>query len=143
MTGGTFLGRRFVEQDALAGNLPHQFVAAIAAHIAVFTLQWERSALTVVEKRWLPLRAVVAIPAPRDLVLCKLLAVDVFVTAFTLSRGSLEVYIGQPSLLVWRFVAVHARGCTMSANQRESGCRMIEAGQLFPGLGAVAGFAAD
>lgn len=126
MTGGAFLGRRFVEEDGLAGNRSRQLVAALAAYVTVLTLQREGSPLIVVEKRGLPFRAVVAIAAAGDLVLCKLLAMDIFMTLFTLSWRCFEVYVGQPSLLIRWFVAIPASGRAMRAEQREVGFRMIE-----------------
>ena len=127
MTGGAFLGSRFVEEDSLAGNRSCQLVAARAAYVAVLTLERERCPLIMVEKRRLPFHAVVAIRAVRDLVLRKLLAMDVLVALFTLGRRRLEIYVGQPSLLIWWFAAIRASGGAMSANQEEGGCRMIKA----------------
>lgn len=50
VTGGAFLRRWLVEQHHLCVDGLHQFVATLAAHIAVHALQWERRLLVVVEQ---------------------------------------------------------------------------------------------
>jgi len=46
----------------------------------------------------------------------------------------LEVDMKQRRLQVWRLVAVNAAGRAVRAQQGESGLRVIELRQLFPGL---------
>ena len=47
----------------------------------------------MIEKCWLPLRAVVAVSATRISILGELLAVDILMALFTLGRRGLEIHV--------------------------------------------------
>lgn len=95
----------------------------------------------MIEKRGLPLSAVVALDAGSDSVLYELFPMRVFVALLTLAGSALEIDMKKPGFQVRRLVAVDARGCLVRAKQGEVGQRMVEAAQLPPSLGRMAGFA--
>lgn len=101
---------RFVEQHHLCVHRLHQFVATFAAHVAMDALQWKRRPLVVIEQRRLPLRAVVAVRARRNVIRRpgKLRTVHVLVALFTLERRALEVHILEVGTHIRRLVAVDA-----------------------------------
>ena len=109
MTRRAVLGRGLVKQHGLAFHRAHLFVAPSAAHVAMHSLQRKGSAGVVVEKRWLPLGAVVTLGAGRGSAgFRKLRAVDIGVAAFAGRRGYFEICIDEAGLKVWGLVAVDA-----------------------------------
>ena len=95
----------------------------------------------MVEQRRFPLRAVVTISAGGDAILGELLAMDFLMTVFALCRSRCKVCRNEFGLHVRRLVTIDACRSLVGANQGKVRFRVIEAGQLFPGLGRVAGFA--
>jgi len=100
--------RGFIEEDILAANFARLFVTPFAAHIPMQSLQGKRGTLVMVEQGRLPLRAIVAIDARGDFVLCELHAMNVLVTVFAFGRSHCEIRCDQLRFHVWRFVAVDA-----------------------------------
>lgn len=127
VAGGAFPGGGFVEKDGAAGYGPGQLVASFAADVLVRALQGKCGPLIVVEQRGLPASAVVTLGAGRDSGLGELPAVDVLVAFLTFRRRRLEVHIDQTRFLVRRFMAVHAGGGSMCAQQGKGSFRVIEA----------------
>ena len=114
MTGGAFFRRRLVKNYSLPFHKSLLFVACLTTHIAMNTLQRE-SSFVVVEQRRLPLVAVVTVRAVGGLILCKLLSVNILVTAFTLVGCRFEIHVDQAGLKVCGLVAIDTRGGAMSA----------------------------
>jgi len=141
MTGGAILRRRLVEQNRLRRHHLRQFVALGTADILMSTAQGERSSLLVVEKRRLPLHAVVALGAAGNVGYGELFPMDVFMAVLALCRCGLEVHVDQLGFKIWRFVAVHARRRAVRSQQHEFRLGVVEAGKLFPRLRGVTGFA--
>ena len=82
-----------VEEHRLPVDELRQLVAVGAAHVLVRPPQRECRLLLMIEERGSPLHGVVAVDAARNLSLGELLAVDVFMAIFTLSRRRLEINI--------------------------------------------------
>ena len=141
MTGGAILRRRLVEQNRLRRHHLRQFVALGTADILMSTAQRECSSLLVVEKRRLPLHAVVALGTARNVGYGELFPVDVFMAVLTLGRGRLEVNVDQLGFKIRRFVTVHARRRAVRSQQYKLRLGVVEAGKLFPCLRVVTGFA--
>lgn len=141
MTGSTFLGGRLVEENGLAGDQPGQFVTVGAADIAMNSVQGEFGPLVMVEERGFPFQAVVAFHTMSDSGFGKLLPVRTLVAVFTDGGRSFEIHIDEPGFEVGRFVAIDAGGGAMGSQQRKRRLGMIEARQLLPRPGGVAGFA--
>ncbi len=136
MASRTFLGRGLVKQDGFAGDALQVFVASCAAHVLVGAFQRKASAGFMVEQRWLPARAVVAVGARGHAAcFCELRAMDIFVALLAARRGSAEVHMNEAGLHGWRLVAIHASRGAMGADQREICFRVIEAAQVFPSFG--------
>lgn len=142
VTGGTIFGGGLVEKHRLGTDDPGQLVAALATHILMCSLKGELGPPVVIKERGFPLGAVVAVGAGRDPALGKLPAVDLFVAFLALRRRRPEIRVNQARFLVGRLVAIHAGCGPVRSHQREGSLRMIEARQLFPGLGGMAGLAA-
>ena len=126
MTVGAFFGRGLIKQHWLAFDHAGQLVAAFAAHVLVHSLQRESGSLVMVEQGWPPLRTVVAFRTGRDLAPGELLAMDVLVALLTSGRRRFEVNVEEASLLIGRFVTVHASRGPMGAEQGERSLRVIE-----------------
>ena len=105
--------------------------------------QRELRSLLMVEERGLPFCAVVALCAAGNIGFCELLAMDVFVAVFALSRSRFEIHVDQLRLEIRRLVAIHASCGAMRSQQWEFRFRVIEAGKLLPGLGRVTSFASS
>lgn len=108
VASGTVFRRRLVEENCLGRNDPRQFVAVSAAHVLMRAAQRELRSFFVIEERWLPFRAVVALRTAGNVPLCKLLAMDIFMAVFALCRSRFEVHIDQLRLEIRRLVTVHA-----------------------------------
>lgn len=139
MAFGALFGGRLIKPYLLSPHSPHELVAVIARHVLMHTLQGKRSFLFVVEYGGLPPGAVVATCARSNVVLCKLLAVDILVTLFTLGRRRGEVRFAQLGLKIGGFVAVNARRRPVCAIQRERGLVVVKDCQIIPGFCGVAG----
>jgi len=84
-------------------------VTLCATHITVCSLERKSRLLVMIEQRWLPARAVVAVRATSDAARSReLCTVYVGVTLLALLGGRTKVHINQLSLQVWGFVAVNA-----------------------------------
>ena len=129
------LGSRLVEQNRLGRNNPGRLVTLGAAHILMSAPQRERRPLLMVKQRRLPLRAVVALGAMRNIRNCKLLPMDVVMAVFAGGRRRFEVDVDQPGFEIRRFVAVFAGRRAMGSQQRKLRFRVIEAGDVLPRLG--------
>jgi hypothetical protein len=66
---------------------------------------------------------------------------NIGVACFTLGRRRFEIDSGGSALAIRRLVACAARRSEMRAGQGEYCFRVIEAREIVPGLGGVAGFA--
>jgi len=139
---GTVLGRRLIKEDRLGGHHFRQFVALGAMYVLMRSPERKVSPLLMVERRRLPLAAVVAVCAGRDICLRKLLAMDVLMAILALRRCNLEIHMEQIGFKVRRLVAIHAGGGSMRSQQREFRFRVVEARHLLPRLGGVTGLAA-
>lgn len=141
MAGGAIFRRRLIEQNGLSRHHFGQLVALDAAYILMRPAQRECSSLLVVEKRRLPLHAVVALGTARNVGYGELFPVDVLMTVLALCRCGLEVHVDQLGLKIWRFVAVHARRRAVRTQQHEVRLGVVEARKLFPRLRGMTGFA--
>lgn len=141
MAGGTIFRRRLVEEHCLSRHYFRQLMALGAVHILMSTAQRECSSFLVIEKRGLPLHAVVALGTARNVGYGELFPVDVFVAVLALCRRGLEVHVDQLGLKVWRFVAVDARRGTVRSQQHEVRLGVVEARKFLPRLCSVTGFA--
>lgn len=142
MTCGTVLGRRLVEENRLLGHHFHQFVTFGAAHVLVRSPKRKIGPLVMVERRRLPLDAVVAVGAARDIGFRELLAVDVLMAILALRGSSLEIRIDQLGLKVRRLMAIDAGRRLMGSEQREFCLRVVEPRHFFPRFGGVTSLAA-
>jgi len=139
----TVLGGGFVEQHLLAFDIAEEFVAGGAADVFVRAGQGKWGALVVVKKRRLPLGGIVAIGAGGDaLGSGELTAMNVQMAFFALRRSLGEVHVDKLRFQVRRLVAVNASHGTMGAEESELGPVVIEAREVGPALGGMAGFAA-
>ena len=137
-------GRRcwLVEEDFLSFDLAEIDVTIAARDILVGALQREGS-LLMIEQRWLPFGAVVAVAAWSLLVgTGELAAMHVFMAVFALCWRGLERNMQHRLFHIRRLVAVNAGYRAMRTHQREVGLRMIEGGHVLPSLRGVACFAA-
>jgi len=128
----------FVEQHGLVGDYFGHLVTLRAAYVLVRTAQRERGPLVMVKERRLPLHAVVALRAARDIRLSELLAVDVLVAVFALAGRCLEVHVHQFGLKVGRLVAIDAGRRAVRSEQGKLRLRMVEAGEFLPRLRGMA-----
>jgi len=133
--------RRFVEQNRFALNLALQGMAHGAAHICMRPGQRKLRAFIVVKRRGRPALVHMAIPTFCDSAFgSKLAAVRIRMAGFAILRRSLELnLVGTGGHLV-AFVAC---GRAMRSQQCKFCFRMVEAADVDPGFGAVAGFAAQ
>lgn len=143
MACGAVLGRRLVEENRLCGHHFRQFVAVGAPNVLMRSSEREIGPLLMVKRRRLPLDAVVAVGAPRDIGLRELLAVDVLMAILALKRSNLEIHIDQLGFQVWRLVAINAGRRLMGSEQREFCLRVVERRQFFPGFSGVTSLAAS
>lgn len=132
MTGSAFGGSRLVKENTLRVDGPDFLVTGFTTDVAMNALQGKPCEFVVVEKRRFPLGAVVAIGTNGDACSCKLSAMRLFVTLFTLFRRALEVHMKQPRLHVGRLVAVDTGCCLVGSDQGEVGLRVIEASEFSP-----------
>lgn len=95
MTGCAILRRGFVEQNLFPIDPLGQFVTLIAAGFLMRTLQCKCGSLVVVEQSRFPFRAVMARDTTRTSVLRELLAMNIFVAVFALSRCFCEIDVGE------------------------------------------------
>ena len=129
----------FVDHDLLAFDNLGLLVALVAGHVGV-TAGERQMRLVVVKARRLPARHVMAVSAVGGVVFGQELSiVGVFVTRFAFLRCALEARLG------WRgrFVAVSTRDRSVRSQEREFRFRVVEAINIAPGFGAVAGFATE
>jgi len=77
VAGHAILRRGLVEQDRLGGNGFGQFVTLRAFDVLMGATQSESRPLVVIEQRWLPFYAVVAVGAGGSFPFGELLSVDV------------------------------------------------------------------
>lgn len=97
----------------------------------------------MVEQRRLPLKAVVAVGAGRDLAsIGELCAMDVLMTLLALGRGRFEVGLHQLSSKVRGLVAIDTGSPAMRSQQGERRLGVIESAKIMPRLGIVAGLTA-
>ena len=135
------LWRGFVEQNRLALDFALQGVAHRAAHICVAACQRELRALIVVKRGRGPPLIDMAISTLCDSVLGhKLAAVRIRVAGFAILRRSFELNIVGAGKHLVAFVTRHT---SMRTEQSKFCFRMVEAADVDPGSGAVAGFAAE
>ncbi len=128
MTGSAVFGRRLVENHCLRSNYSRELMTLGAPHILVRTPQREFRALLMIEKRRLPLHAVMTLRAARYFCLGELFSVNVFMAVLALCRRPLEIHIEEVGLKVRRFMTVDARRRPMRSKQGELRLRVIEAG---------------
>src|SRR5579863_8182940 len=142
------LGRGLLKENRFAIYLFFKGMAHRAAHILVGPRQRELGALVMVKGRRGPMLVHVAVGALRyarfislfRLFDCKLGSVRVDVAGFALLRRSLELNLVGPRQCL---VALAAGDPAMSPQQRELCFRMVEALNVDPRPGVVAGFAAE
>src|SRR6202162_6692287 len=118
-------------------------MAIIAAYVLVRTRECEGGPFVVVESRGLPLCAIVASGAGRDVSPGELAAMWVGVARLALERSLGEIGVDELGSQVGRLVAINAGHGAMGADQRELGFGVIEAGKVFPVPGGVTGLAAS
>ena len=69
----------------------------------------------MIEERWFPFRAVMAICTLRNQALGELFPMHVFMTILALRRCCFEIDVEQRGLHIGRLVTVNTRGCAMRA----------------------------
>ena len=135
------LWRGFVEQDRLVLDIALQRVAHRATHIRVAARQRKLSALVMVKRGRRPALLDMAIPAFRDPVFGgKLATVRICMAGFAILRRPIELnLVGTGE----HFVTFVTSDRAMSPDQGKFRFRMVEAADIDPGPGTVAGFAAQ
>src|ERR1700693_142390 len=118
-------------------------MAIIAADVLVRARECEGGPFVVVESRGLPLCAIVASGAGRDVSPGELAAMGVGMARLALERSLGEIGVDELGSQVGRLVAINAGHGAMGADQRELGFGVIEAGKVFPVPGGVTGLAAS
>jgi len=137
----TILGRGFVDQDKFPLHFSLRHVALLAGNICVPACQRELRALIVVKRGWRPALIHMAIRAFGDSVLGReLAAVWIRMAGFAILGRSLELNVMSAGN---GFVAVIAGRHAMRSTQRKFRFGMVEASNIDPGSGVVAGFAAQ
>ena len=136
----TILWRWFVEQNRLTLRIALLRMAHRAAHIRVPARQRKLSPFVVVKRRGSPALFHMAVRAFCDSILrCKLRPMGIRVAGFANFGCPLELnFVGAGQCLM----AFIARYRTVSPDKSKFRSRMVEASNIDPGLGAVAGFAA-
>lgn len=142
MAGRTLAGRGLIEQDIFTFDHPRQLVTTLTAYIAVHPREREAGTLVMVEQRWLPAGAIVAVRTGSRSSGRELPAMDIRMAVLALRRRRPEVHINQLSLQVGRLVAIHAGGGTVRAQQRKRSRGMVEGREILPGFRRMAGLAA-
>ena len=128
MTGGAFRRSRFVEKNILCVEQAYLLVTGFTTNVAMHALQREAGEFVVIEKRGLPLGAVVTVDAGRNPGLGELLSVWILVALLTLLWCRLEVHMEKPGLEIRGLVAVDAGGSFVCTEQGKVRLRMIKAG---------------
>lgn len=132
--------RGLVNQNQLALHFARRHVALLAGHIGVAARQRKLCALVVIKCGGRPALVHMAIHALGDSILgCKLAGVRIRVAGLAFFRRSLELNVVRAGR---RFVALIAGNRAMRPDQLKFRFRMVEAFNVHPGVGAVAGFAA-
>ena len=139
----TVFRRGLVEEHRFALEILHQFVTIAAADILVRARQRKLRSLVMVERRRLPLGGIVTIGARRHFTLGELAAMRVGVALLALQRRFGEIGFDQLRPEVGRLVAIDAGDRAVRTNQGKLRFAVIEAGEVFPVLGGVAGFATE
>jgi len=122
-----------VKQHSLPGHNPRQIVTAATRHILVRAPQREDRPRIVVKSRRLPTIHIVAAGAIRSILPAgKLPRMRIVMAAGALHGGVIKIHVLQGSFQCRRPVAIRARYCSMRAEQRKFGLRMVEAVQFFP-----------
>jgi len=138
------LGSGFVEKNLLAVDVAEELVAVGTAHILVRACQRKLGSLVMIKERGLPLGDAVAVGTGCDSFgLGELTAVNILMAVFAFRRSLGEINVEELGFKVGRFVAIDTRDRTMRTEQSELGAVVIEAREVFPILGGVAGFATD
>src|SRR6202162_334688 len=118
-------------------------MAIIAAHILVRAREREGCPFVVVESRGLPLCAIVASGAGRDVSPGELAAMWVGVARLALERSLGEIGVDELGSQVGRLVAINTGHGAVGTDQRELGFGVIEVGKVFPVPGGVTCLAAS
>lgn len=126
MAGGAIFRSGFVEENSLSGDNPCQFVTFGTAHVLVRPSEGKVRPFVMIEKRRLPLHAVVTFSAAGDIYPGKLISVDVFMAVLALHWSSLEVHVDQLGFKARRLMAIDAGRRTVCPKQRELCFRVIE-----------------
>lgn len=117
MTGSAIFGRRLIEEHRLASDNLGDLMTVATPYSLMCAAQRKRRAGLMIKKRRLPLHAVVAVGATRDIAFSKLFFVDIFVAVFALCGRSLEVHIQQFGFEIGWLVAADARRSAMCSEQ--------------------------
>jgi hypothetical protein len=137
----TLLRRGLVKKHSFTFDTSLQFVATLAADVAMRALQYKRGLLVMVKQHWPPSRAVMTPRARGASCLGKLLTMDVRVAGFTLRWRHLEIHMDETGRWARRFVTIDALRRLVGAAQRKGGFRMVELRKVSPCLSGMAGFA--
>ena len=138
------LGRRGpVEKDSFPSDRSRQFVAFLAAHVAMRAFESKSRTRVVVEKRWFPLRAVVTLRTGCDSGFRKLQSMDVRVAGLAFRGRSLEIRVRQAGFGILRAMATAAQSGSVSTDEGERCLGVVEARELLPRFGGMAGLATE
>ena len=96
----TRLRRGLIKEHGLAFDRSRQFVATLAAHIAMCALQCERSPFVMVKQGRFPSRGLMTAGAVGDSGLRKLQAVDIRMTGLAFRRCRFEIHVHKPACWV-------------------------------------------
>ena len=141
MTGGAILWCGFIENDCFRIDHSGELMTLRTRDPLMRAAQRERSTFLMVEERWLPLRAVVALGTASHFPYSELLRVYVLVTVFALRWSRLEVYVDEFGLKIWRFVTIDASGRPVRPKEGKLCFRVVESGEFLPRFSVVAGLA--
>jgi len=118
-------------------------MAIIAVDVLVRAREREGGPFVVVENRRLPLCAIVAIGAGRDLSFGELAAMGIGMARLALEGSLGEIGVDEVGSQVGRLVAINTGHRAVGADQRERGFGVIEMGKVFPVRGGVTCLAAS
>jgi hypothetical protein len=137
----TIFRRRLVKEYCFVLDFALQRMTPGATDICVRPCQGKLSALIVVERGRRPTLIHMAVPAPGDSVFRSELArVRIRVAGFAILRRSLELNLVR---IGWHFVTLVTCNRSMTSEQRKFCFRMIEASDINPRPGTMAGFATE
>lgn len=128
VTCGAIFRSRLVEENRFGSDYFSHFVAVNTTYSLMRSTQREGRARLMIKERRLPLHAVVAFRATRDLSLGELLSMDVLMTVFTLRGRGLEIYIEKLGFEIRRLMTADTWRGPVCSQQRKTCLGMVKTG---------------